>query len=217
MLECITQAGVVLPLSLTLASAPVFFSVFLVWRRFEAFIAGQAAIATAIIVLIVSMDCPMFAWLWIYLGILSSGLLVLSVTRYWLARSVRSSTVSLTSSTSTLAKEFAVPIRIIDTQKVRAFAYRRAVYLSIGLLEQLEPEEIRAVVAHEVYHLKHSPNRLLSCILAIGSLTFVPFSDEGRADRYAADVTGNDELARALQKLDVVSSRQRIRDIFKST
>jgi len=216
-LQCLAQAGVILPLSVILASAPVFFSLFFISKRSEAFIAGQAALASAIVVIIASMSCPMFAWLWIYLGIVSSGSLALSIARYWLARTARLNTISHMPFISALAQEFDIRVRVIDTQKVRAFAYHGAAYLSVGLLEQLETNEIRAVIAHEVYHLKHSPNKFLSSILAVGSLTFVPFSDEHLADRYAADVVGTDEFARALQKLDVVSSRQRIRDLFKST
>ncbi|MGZ7189515.1 MAG: hypothetical protein ACXVI4_04295, partial [Halobacteriota archaeon] len=112
----------ILPLSVILTSAPVFFSFFLISRRFEAFIAGQAALASAIIVIIASMSCPMFAWLWIYLGIVSSGLLALSIVRYWLARTARLNTFSHIPFISALAQEFDIPVRVIDTQKVRAFA-----------------------------------------------------------------------------------------------
>ncbi|MGZ4865132.1 MAG: M48 family metalloprotease [Halobacteriota archaeon] len=115
-----------------------------------------------------------------------------------------------------IAQEFGIPIRVIGSQKVRA-AYHRAAYLSVGLLEQLEADEIRAVIAHEVYHHKHSPNRLLLSMLAVSSLKFVPFSDESLADRYAAEAVGKDEFVRMLQKRNVVSSRQRIRDLFQST
>jgi len=72
-------------------------------------------------------------------------------------------------------------------------------------------------VAHEVYHLKHSPDKLISSLLALSSLTFRPYDDERLADKYAAKVAGDDNLAKALEKLETAGSVQRIKDIFRSS
>jgi heat shock protein HtpX len=159
----------------------------------------------------------MFQWIWIYSGSVSSGVLVLMLVRYWLAREVRKNTVPLSSYVLPLEKEFGIPVRVIDSQKMRAFVHGKAAYLSVGLLEHLNGDEVRAVMAHEVYHLKHSPDKLISSLLALSSLTFKPYDDEHLADKYAAKVAGEDNLARALEKLETAGSVQRIKDILRSS
>lgn len=158
----------------------------------------------------------MFQWIWVYLGVISLGLLTLSLVRYCLTREGWINHAGLLSYITTLEAQFGITIRVIDTQKIRAFAHRRAVYLSVGLLERLDPDEVAVVVAHEVYHVKHSPNKLVSSFAALSSLTFVPYNDEHSADQYAADIAGKDTLERALRKLEIVGSEQRIEALFKS-
>jgi len=158
----------------------------------------------------------MFQWIWGYLGIISFGLLTLSLVRYCLTRKSQTNHKGLSSYVATLEAQFGIPIRVIDTQRIRAFAHRRAAYLSVGLLERLDKDEVTAVVAHEAYHVKHSPSKFVSSIAALSSLTFVPFSDERSADQYAADIAGTETLARALRKLEIVGGEQRIEDLLKS-
>jgi len=216
-LGCLSESNTLLLLSAILGSATAFFFLFITWRRFELLIAGQAATASAIVVLLVSMRCPMLEWIWVYLGIVSSGLLILSLVRYLLAREAHTSTTSLSSYVEALEEEFGVAIRVIDTQKIRAFAHQGAIYLSVGLLERLERDEVKAVAAHETYHLKHSPNKFISSMLAVGSLTFFSFNDDHLADHYAASFAGKDALVRALKRLEIAGSGQRIKEIFSST
>lgn len=124
----------------------------------------------------------MFQWIWVYSGVVSSCVLVLVLVRYWMAREARKNVASSSSYVLPLEKEFEVPVRVIDTQEIRAFAHGKVAYLSVGLLEYLNRDEVRDVVAHEVYHLKHSPDKLISSLLALSSLTFKPYNDEHLAD-----------------------------------
>lgn len=62
---------------------------------------------------------------------------MLVLVRYWMAREARKNTVPLSSYVLPLQKEFEVPVRVIDTQKIRAFAREKVAYLSVGLLEYL--------------------------------------------------------------------------------
>jgi Zn-dependent protease with chaperone function len=158
----------------------------------------------------------MFQWIWAYLGIVSFGLLTLSLVRYYLTRKGQTSHAGLLSYIAKLEAQFGIPIRVIDTQRIRAFAHRRAAYLSVGLLERLDKEEVTAVVAHEAYHIKHSPSKLVSSLAALSSMTFVPYSDEHSADQYAADIAGKDTLARALRKLEIADGEKRIENLLKS-
>jgi len=175
------------------------------------------AVTASIVFGLVSMNCPMYQWIWIYSGSVSSGILALTLVRYWVAKEAYKNTVPLSSYVLPLEKEFGIPVRVIDTQKMRAFVHGKAAYLSVGLLEHLNWDEVRAVVAHEVYHLKHSPNKLISSLLALSSLTFRPYDDEHLADKYAAKIAGEHNLARALEKLEIAGSVQRIKDILRSS
>ncbi|HYA33566.1 MAG TPA: M48 family metalloprotease [Candidatus Bathyarchaeia archaeon] len=157
----------------------------------------------------------MFQWIWAYLGVILAGLFTFSVVQYFVTRNGQMNH-ALPPHISTLQTQFDVPIRLIDTQRIRAFAHRGAAYLSVGLLEQLDKDEVLAVVAHEVYHVRHSPSKLVSALAALGSLTFVPYRDEHLADQYAADIAGKDSLARALRKLRIAGSEERIEAILKS-
>jgi heat shock protein HtpX len=105
---------------------------------------------------------------------------------------------------------FNVPINIIDTQKIKAFTYQKSIYLSVGLLERLEQDEVKAVIAHEIYHLNNGRNKFLSSFLALTSLTFLRYDDEHHADRYAADIAGIHNLANALKKLEIKDYEKRI-------
>ena len=214
---CLTQVGVLLPFSIIIASSLSLFFLFFILRKYEFLLGGQIAVTASIVFGLLSMNCPMYQWIWIYSGSVSSGVLALMLVRYWVAREARKNTVSLSSYVSPLEKEFEIPVRVIDTQKMRAFVHGKAAYLSVGLLEHLNWDEVRAVVAHEVYHLKHSPDKLISSLLALSSLTFKPYNDEHLADKYAAKVAGEDNLVRALKKLETAGSIQRIRDVLRSS
>ncbi len=100
-------------------------------------------------------------------------------------------------------------IVVLDAQRARAVAYKDTVYLSVGLLERLDDDQLRAVVAHEVYHLETRSPRMLSSFLALTSLTFLRFSDEREADAYAARMVGMEAIAGALETLSIRDRKER--------
>ncbi len=86
-----------------------------------------------------------------------------------------------------------------------------SIYISVGLLECLEGDEISSVIAHEEYHLKHGHtlNNLLIHFVrsfvfflpAIKELTkFMELKQEMSADEYAMRVTSRISLAKAMLK-----------------
>ena len=75
-------------------------------------------------------------------------------------------------------------------------------------------DEVKAVVAHELYHLNHSPNKFLSSLLALASLTFRRFNDEHKADLYAVKTSGIKNLICALKKLQIKDAGKRIKKIY---
>ncbi len=206
---CLTTTGLLVPILVVTAITVLLFVAFYLERGFKPLLGAQLGLTGAISVSLASMDCYMSSWLYVYLGFVALGAAVIALVRHHnRTRLLRESLGSFTG-LADLELEFGVAITVLDTQRVRAVAHRDVVYLSVGLLERLEEDELRAVVAHEVYHLRRSPSRLLSLFLALTSLTFVRHTDEGAADEYAADVAGAKAIARALRRLEIIDGADR--------
>jgi heat shock protein HtpX len=166
---------------------------------------------TALIFLnLLSMDCHMYDWFWYYLSIIVLGSIGILLVKKIVDNYIDKHVLKNSSFLSEFEEEFNAPIKIIDSQKIRAFVYNKTIFLSVGLLEILTQDEIRAVIAHEVYHLYYSPNKIISSILALSSLTFKRYKDEYLADRFAADLTGLEHLCNALEKLQIKDYKKRI-------
>ena len=106
------------PFSIVVASSLSLLALFFKLRRYELLLGGQITVTVSILFGLVSMNCPIFQWIWVYSGVVSSAVLVLVLVRYWMAREARTNTVSLSSYVLPLEKEFEVPVRIIDIQKI---------------------------------------------------------------------------------------------------
>ena len=82
-----------------------------------------------------------------------------------------------------------VPCHLIDSAEPRAFCagyLRPRIYLSRGALDQLERDELRAVLAHESHHASsRDPLRLLAARTLADSLFFIPILRRS-SERYAA-------------------------------
>ncbi len=186
-----------------LGLAMVCLTAFLVRRKSEFLMASQVFIITTIAINFYVMLCYMFHLVWIYLGLTMIGTLLIAIAKHCLnLRHNRSLNLPF-SFVSELEQQFNVSVKMLDTQRTKAYTDGKRIFLSVGLLELLEKDEIRAVLAHEVYHLMNSPNRILTSLLALFSLTFLKYDDERLADQYAAEVAGYHNLSSALKKLQI--------------
>lgn len=89
-----------------------------------------------------------------------------------------------------------------DSAIPRAFASGKSVFLSVGLLEILTEKELRAVLAHESWHLMH--NNKTHWLKQLSIMTFMPIikSDlEHMADIYAINIVDREALESARSKL----------------
>ena len=212
-LNCIVESGLLYPLMGLIAVTILFLLMFVIKRNYESLLVSQSSLTVIISLNLFSMNCYMFAWVWIYLGIILIGTLLMGVAKRYLDLQLDRNTIRLSPYLSKIKQQFKVDISILDTQKIKAFTYKNRIYLSVGLLERLEKDEILAVVAHEVYHLNHSPNKFVSVLLALSSLTFRSFNDEHHADKYAAKTFGSNNLINALKKLQIKDAEKRIRKL----
>ncbi|UCG69504.1 MAG: M48 family metalloprotease [Thermoplasmata archaeon] len=157
------------------------------------------------------MTCPMSGLIWIYLGLILGAMIILGMIQVGFDRYVRNREIKEASFLKSLSRELGCEIFLLDTQKIRAFTHKRQVYLSVGLVELLDPEEIKAVAAHELYHVMHTPSRFIANILAVSSLWLRSYRDDFRADNFAAELVGKKEFISALKKLRVKDFKRRAR------
>ncbi len=210
---CIQKTGLLYPLIGLIALTFIFLFMFYKMRNNESLLASQFSMTFIISFNLLSMNCDMFNWVWIYLGIILIGTILMSIVRIYLDLKLDKDFFRLPPHLSEIEHHWKVDIRILDTQRIKAFTYKNKIYLSVGLLERLEKDEIKSVVAHEVYHLHHSPNKFLSSLLAITSMTFLRFNDQHRADRYAVKKSGFENLVNAFRKLQIKDAEKRIKKL----
>jgi Zn-dependent protease with chaperone function len=154
------------------------------------------------------MDCETFQLIWLYLGIVFVGGVIIGSAKRQVTLQCQD-TIHTPKFISRFENEFKVKIQILSSQKIKAFVYQNKIYITMGLLERLNPDELKAVLAHEVYHIRHSPNKLFSSLLALTSLTFRRHNDDPKADDFAVDVAGLDNLIGAFRKLEIIDGEQR--------
>ncbi|MCE8423395.1 MAG: M48 family metalloprotease [Candidatus Methanoperedens sp.] len=92
-----------------------------------------------------------------------------------------------------------------DSAVPKAFAAGRSIFLSLGLLELLNDDEIKAVLAHESWHIRN--NSRMPFLKQLALMTFSPQREtdiEDLADYFAAKIAGSDALFSARSKLDKI-------------
>jgi heat shock protein HtpX len=90
-----------------------------------------------------------------------------------------------------------------DSAVPKAFATGRSIFVSIGLLELLSDDELKAVLAHEAWHVR--TNSKMPFLKQLSMMTFSLNKDselEQMADDFAADIAGRGPLMSARHKLD---------------
>jgi heat shock protein HtpX len=212
-IECIINANLVIPVIILLFIVGIFLSFFILKRRYELLLMAQFIMSLIIAINLLFMNCYMHYWVWIYLGIILSSSIIIVLIKYLIDRYTNDKTIGPLSYISEIEEEFNVKINVIDSPIVRAFVFFKKIFISVGLIERLEKDEVKAVIAHEIYHLRYSPNKIISSLLAITSLSFYRYSDEFSADKFAVKLTSKESLINALRKLDIKDSEKRIQQI----
>ncbi len=211
-ISCLSAAGL-LYVFLALIFVAVLFFIFYLFTKNVKFMFTTQMVTTAVIALnFISMRCEVFQLTWFYIGIVTFGGFLLWTTKHYVSSQCEN-TIPPPKYISKFETEFNTRIKILTTQRIKAFVYKNEVYLSVGLLERLNGDELRAVIAHEKYHIKHSPNKLFSSVLALTSLTFRRHNDDFKADKYAAEIVGATHLISALRNLEIINGDARIKKL----
>lgn len=209
--SCLARSSTNYILFFLLIGALIIGIIFLVTKRPHHMFLSQIITSVTIVEGFRQMTCPMSALVWVYFGLISGGIVFMGVFQIAFNRHVQNLELRDAHFLRVLASELGCEIYLLDTQKIKAFTHKRRIYLSVGLVELLGPDEIKAVAAHELYHVRHTPNRLMANILAVGSLWLKGYRDDAKADRFAAELVGSEKLISALEKLKVAGLKRRIK------
>ena len=91
---------------------------------------------------------------------------------------------------------------VLNTSLPKAFTLGRDVFVSIGMIDLLEENELKAVLAHEKFHVMENKTPFLN---RLKYLTFLPISQnkiEIMADEYAERMAGKEALISAKRKIE---------------
>jgi heat shock protein HtpX len=211
--SCIAASSTNFVLFGLLLGAIVIGGIFLVTKKSNHMFFSQIISTFAMIEGFRQMSCPMSAYIWLYFGLISGAMVSMGVVQVVFDRRIQEIRIRDAQFMKKLSSDLGCEIYLLDTQKIKAFTHKRQIYLSVGLVELLNPEEIQAVAAHELYHVLHTPNRLMANTLALTSLWFKSYRDDAHADSFAAKIAGKNHLISAFKKLKVVGQSKRIRKL----
>lgn len=180
-------------------------------KRLQTFVFAQAAGLFAIVMTFYLMNCSEMLSLYLYFAyVIISTILIFGTLRYYDRLLIKRLDAKPAGSILKWTQEFvdkltSARVYYFDSAVPKAFAAGRSIFISIGLLETLDDEELKAVLAHEAWHIRHN-----SRLPFISQLAMMAFSSsceselEDRADRFAARIAGSAALFSARNKVDKV-------------
>jgi heat shock protein HtpX len=180
-------------------------------KRLRIFLFAQSSGILAIALTYYIMECSEMLTLYLYSAyLLVSTLMIFGALRYYDRIMIRRLGAKPAGSILNWTQEFvdvltSAKLYYFDSAIPRAFASGRSIFISIGLLEMLDDDELKAVLAHEAWHIRHNSGMPFMKQLAL--MAFSSSTDpelECKADRFAAEIAGNEALLSARDKVDKI-------------
>ncbi len=180
-------------------------------HRLATFISAQAAVLLAIIATFYLMKCKEMLTIYLYLAYAGvSCVLIFGAQRFYDRLMIRRLDAKPAGSIMRWTQEFvdrltSATVYYYDSAVPRAFAAGRSIFISLGLLELLNDDELKAVLAHEAWHIRN--NARTPFLKQLGIMTFSSHKNPGlekMADSFAASIAGSEALSSARDKLDKV-------------
>ena len=180
-------------------------------HRLSMFVSGQIASFLVIISTFYLMKCEGMLSIYLYFGyILVSSAIIFGVLRFYDRVMIKRLNAKPIKNILSWIQEFTgelanATVYYYDSAVPRAFAAGRSVFVSMGLLEILTDDELKAVLAHEAWHIRNN-----SCTPFLKQLAVMTFSShkkdelEELADIFAAEIAGSEPLFSARSKVDKV-------------
>lgn len=180
-------------------------------RRLHTFAFAQATGLFAVSLTYYLMNCSDMLSLYLYFAyVIISSVLIFGTLRYYDRILVKRLKARPAENILKWTQEFvdmltSARVYYFDSAVPKAFAAGRSVFISIGLLELLTDDELRAVLAHEAWHIKY--NSRMPFLKQVAMMAFSSSSEselEFKADLFAVEIAGNDALSSARNKVDKV-------------
>lgn len=180
-------------------------------KRLKIFLFAQLSGIFSIALTYYLMECSEMLSLYLYSAYLAvSTLMILGALRYYDRIMIRKLGAKPAGSVLNWTQEFvdmltSAKLYYFDSAIPRAFASGRSIFISIGLLEMLDDDELKAVLAHEAWHIRH--NSKMPFMKQLALMAFSSSADtelECMADRFAAEIAGSEALLSARNKVDKV-------------
>ncbi len=180
-------------------------------KRLFTFVSAQGSILLAILTTFYLMKCNGMLSIYIYLAyVAASTILIFGVLRFYDRILIRRLNAKPVASIMKWTQEFidklaSARLYYYDSAIPRAFASGRSIFVSLGLLEILDEDELKAVLAHEAWHIRN--NSRTPYLKQLALMTFSSHKEselEHMADCFAARIAGSEALFSARDKLDKV-------------
>ncbi|MCZ7383211.1 MAG: M48 family metalloprotease [Candidatus Methanoperedens sp.] len=179
-------------------------------QKLMTFVSAQILSLMAIAATFYLMKCDGMLTLYVYLAyVIISIVLIFGVLRYYDRILIKRLDAKPAASMMEWVEGFVgrfVTARVyyFDSAIPRAFAAGRSIFVSIGLLEMLDDNELKAVLAHEAWHIRQNTGAPYFKRLALMTFSSSESELESRADRFAAEIAGSAALSSARNKVDKV-------------
>ncbi len=180
-------------------------------QRLVTFVSAQVAVVLAITSVFYLMNCSYMLTFYLYLAyVVISTVLIFGVVRNYDRVLIGRLDAKPASGMMKWPQEFVDGLALaklyyFDSAVPRAFAAGKSIFVSIGLLEILNDDELKAVLAHEAWHIRN--NSRTPFLKQLSLMTFSsPYKSELEylADCFAAEIAGSEALSSARNKLDKV-------------
>jgi Zn-dependent protease with chaperone function len=212
---CITGSGLLLLIGIQIFLALLFFIFYLKARkpllRIFSFIVTQLFMLFAIGTTFSAMRCSQMLTIEIYIAyvILSTLVVILLPKVYYRILIKRYKAKPLTDMidwpqtfVNTLTEE--AKVYYYDSAIPRAFISGKIIFLSMGMLELMDDLELKAILAHEVWHLRH--NNKMPVLRQLSFMTFTKNRSKDEleilADTFAGEIVDMSAVESARAKLN---------------
>jgi Zn-dependent protease with chaperone function len=213
-ITCITGSSLLPLIGIQIFLALLLFTLYLKARRpvirISSFIAAQLFMLFAIGTVVSAMQCSQMLTIEIYTVyvILSTVLIMLLPKIYYriLIKRYRAQPVTdimdwPQTFVNTLTEK--AKVYYYDSAVPRAFASGKSIFLSMGMLELMDDLELKAILAHEVWHLRH--NNKTPVLRQLSLMTFTKNRSENElellADTFAEEMVSETAVESARAKL----------------
>ena len=214
-ITCITGSDSLKLIGIQLLLALGFFSLYLKSRtptlRLFSFVAAQLSMVFVIGTIVSAMQCSEMLTIQIYtIYVVVSTVLIMFLPRIYYRILIKKYRAQPISDIINWPQQYVnsltegAKVYYYDSAVPKAFASGKSIFLSLGILELMSDLELKAILAHEVWHLRH--NNKTPILRQLSIVTFTKNRSENElellADIFAGETVNEDAVKSAREKLN---------------